>query len=44
MAFEIMDVTLENVDELGFFCYMSKPKTPGYARKLAWVKKGWLRE
>jgi hypothetical protein len=39
MPFEITDVTLENVEKVGFFCYMSKRKTPGYARKLAWVKK-----
>ena len=27
-----------NVDETGFFCYMSKRKSEGYLRKLAWTK------
>ncbi|MCB2197931.1 hypothetical protein KQI63_00905 [bacterium] len=35
---EILDVNVSNVDELGFFCYMSKKKSEGYQRKLAWVK------
>lgn len=35
---EILDVDATNVDELGFFCYMSKRKSEGYQRKLAWVK------
>jgi GNAT superfamily N-acetyltransferase len=35
---EILDVNADNVDELGFFCYMSKRKSEGYQRKLAWVK------
>ncbi len=35
---DITDVTLENVDREGFFCYMSKRKSKGYERKLAWVK------
>ncbi len=35
---QILDITPENVDELGFFCYMSKRKSEGYRRKLAWVK------
>ena len=35
---EILDVTPDNVDELGFFCYMSKRKSEGFARKLEWVK------
>ncbi len=34
----ILDVNETNVDELGFFCYMSKRKSEGYKRKLAWVK------
>ena len=35
---QLMDVTLDNVDKEGFFCYMSKRKTEGYKRKLGWVK------
>jgi hypothetical protein len=38
MSFTIIDVTPENIDELGFFCFMSKRKSPGYALKLAWGK------
>lgn len=34
----IIDVTRSNVDETGFFCYMSKRKSEGFRRKLAWVK------
>jgi L-amino acid N-acyltransferase YncA len=34
----IIDVTAENVDKSGFFCFMSKKKAPGYARKLDWLK------
>ncbi len=35
---EIIDVNSENVDKTGFFCFMSKKKSPGYALKLAWLK------
>jgi GNAT superfamily N-acetyltransferase len=40
MAEDIQIITVDpsNVDEEGFFCYKSKRKTEGYARKLAWVK------
>jgi len=31
-------VTAENVDQTGFFCFMSKRKSEGYARKLHWLK------
>ncbi|MBI5472131.1 MAG: GNAT family N-acetyltransferase [Ignavibacteriae bacterium] len=34
----IINVTLQNVDKTGFFCYMSKRKSEGYARKLNWLK------
>lgn len=37
-AFDIIDVTAENVTKTGFFCYMSKMKTPGYQKKLKWVR------
>jgi L-amino acid N-acyltransferase YncA len=36
---KIIDVTESNVDEHGFFCCMSKKKSEGYQRKLAWTKK-----
>lgn len=35
---EMAAVDATNVDQLGFFCYKSKPKSAGYAQKLAWVK------
>jgi ribosomal protein S18 acetylase RimI-like enzyme len=31
-------VTAENVEDLGFFCYKSKPKSQGYQNKLAWLQ------
>ncbi len=34
----IMNVDRSNVDEIGFFCYMSKRGSEGYLHKLAWVK------
>jgi L-amino acid N-acyltransferase YncA len=34
----IVDVDRSNVEETGFFCYMSKRKSEGYLRKLAWVR------
>jgi len=34
----LVTVNKENVSEKGFFCYMSKKKTPGYQRKLRWLK------
>ncbi len=38
MAFKIIDVNAENVDQVGFFCYMSKKKAVGYTQKLNWLK------
>lgn len=35
---EIVSVDADNVTKQGFFCYKSKKKTPGYQRKLAWLK------
>ena len=35
---EIIDVQAGNVDQTGFFCYMSKRKTEGWKRKLLWLK------
>jgi GNAT superfamily N-acetyltransferase len=34
----VVDINNQNVKEKGFFCYMSKKKTPGYQRKLRWLK------
>lgn len=34
----IQSVSLANLDKLGFFCYKSKRKTPGYQKKLAWLQ------
>lgn len=33
-----IEVTLENVEKTGFFCFMSKKKSPGYTQKLEWLK------
>jgi ribosomal protein S18 acetylase RimI-like enzyme len=34
---EIVTVGAGNVDAHGFFCYKSKPKSPGHRSKLAWL-------
>lgn len=36
---EIIDVDVSNIDETGFFCYMSKRKSPGYRKKREWLEK-----
>ncbi|NIM94542.1 MAG: GNAT family N-acetyltransferase [Anaerolineales bacterium] len=36
---EIQTVNESNLERLGFFCYKSKRKTPGYVKKLDWVRK-----
>jgi GNAT superfamily N-acetyltransferase len=36
--FEIKTVDIDNVDETGFFCYMSKRKEPGYIQKRDWLE------
>ena len=38
MAIELVHVDASNVEKLGFFCYMSKRKSVGYQRKLAWLQ------
>lgn len=38
VSFEVVDVTMENVEKTGFFCYMSARKSEGFRRKLEWVK------
>lgn len=35
---KIIDIAADNVAENGFFCYMSKKKSEGYQRKLAWLQ------
>lgn len=35
----IIDIDARNVEEQGFFCYKSKPKSEGYQRKLVWLRK-----
>ncbi len=35
---DIVDVNASNVDQVGFFCAMSKPDGIGYQEKLAWAK------
>ncbi len=35
---KILDVNDSNLDDLGFFCYMSKRKSAGYRRKRDWLK------
>ncbi len=35
--FEIIPVTEDNVDKVGFFCYMSKRKEPGWKQKREWL-------
>ena len=36
-GYEIITVDAGNVDRLGFFCYMSKAKAPGYRQKRDWL-------
>jgi GNAT superfamily N-acetyltransferase len=35
---KIITVDADNVEKERFFCYKSKPKTPGYQKKLTWLK------
>ena len=35
---EILSIERSNVEDTGFFCYMSRRKSEGFLRKLAWVK------
>ena len=39
---KIVSVDADNVEEQGFFCYKSKPKSAGYQQKLAWLMLDWL--
>src|SRR4030067_140114 len=36
--FEIITVDASNLAQRGFFCYMSKPKSPGYRQKRLWLQ------
>lgn len=36
-TFELIPVNADNLDSQGFFCYMSKRKTPGYCQKHEWM-------
>jgi GNAT superfamily N-acetyltransferase len=38
-GYELLDINENNVDERGFFCYMSKRKAPGYQQKRDWLEK-----
>lgn len=35
---EIISVNADNIDQTGFFCYMSKKKSEGYRKKTEWLK------
>ncbi len=37
-GYEIISVDSDNIARTGFFCYMSKPKSPGYHQKREWLK------
>ena len=37
-SFEIVTIDESNVAEHGFFCYKSKPKSPGYQKKMDWLR------
>lgn len=34
----IISVDADNLDQHGFFCYMSKRKAPGYKQKRDWLE------
>ena len=36
--FNIVDVNSDNVEQTGFFCFMSKRKAEGFQLKLQWLK------
>lgn len=36
---DIIDVNEENIEQTGFFCMRSKPKSIGYKKKLEWLKR-----
>ena len=38
MTVELVDVNAENVEKLGFYCYRSKKKKPGYTEKMTWIQ------
>jgi GNAT superfamily N-acetyltransferase len=38
MTYEIIDVNLKNLDQIGLFCHQSKKKLEGYQSKIEWIK------
>jgi GNAT superfamily N-acetyltransferase len=38
-SYKIVEVTAENIDEIGLYCSRSKYKEKGYQNKIEWVKK-----
>jgi len=36
--FEILNIDANNIDQQGFFCYMSKGNSPGYKQKREWLE------
>jgi hypothetical protein len=36
--FDLIDIIPSNLKQGVFFCYMSKPKSPGYHQKQAWLE------
>jgi L-amino acid N-acyltransferase YncA len=39
---EIITVDGTNVEEYGFFCYKSKPKSQGYRKKMRWLRRRFM--
>ena len=39
MNYDIIDVTMLNIDDVGMFCKKTKRKTEGYQNKLKWIEK-----
>src|SRR3990172_1657516 len=37
--YQILDIDASNVDQHGFFCYMSKRKSAGYRQKRGWLER-----
>jgi len=38
MTYEIIDVNLKNLNQIGLFCHQSKKKQEGYQSKIEWIK------
>ena len=37
-VYNILEVTAENLDEIGLYCSRSKHKEKGYQKKLEWIR------